>query len=395
MPIPHARKLITALGLAERGLKPVVLERERIGHGASGRNGGFVLAGYAAETSAIIKKVGLAQARELFGLTRDAQKLIRSRIEKYNIDCNPVDGYLHMSWFDDAANTERDADYMRETFDLPVEFWPREKVREACVTDRYYDAQLYSDYFHMHPLNYLLGIARAAEDTGARIFEESMAVRVEETTNGFIVHTKDGSVHAHHIVYCGSAYFNGMEKRLQRSCLPVSTYVMTTEPLPQEKLESAIRVPYALRDTRWTDDYYRVLPDRSILWGGRCGLGRSVPQGLPDEMLHDLLKIYPQLEGTKVRTAWAGVMGYSVHKMPHIAQLQPGVWVCTNFGGNGVGPTTAGGEVVAAAIADSDETYKLFSPWGFAWTGGVLGPLVARSVYCAWGVGDTLRGIGK
>lgn len=383
-----------ALGLAERGKRAIVLESRRIGFGASGRNGGFVLAGYAADPAAIAAKAGLAQARALLRLTRDAQQLIRRRIGVHAIPCDPVDGHLRAGWYDEPDALKAGADDLRERFGINAEFWPREKVRAVCRTDRYYDGQFFPDYFHIHPLNYLAGIARVFEGRGGRIFENSAALSVRRAGSGFRVGTDRGEVRAGHVVYCGSAYFNGIEPRLSRACLPVSTYVMVTKPLPEDTLKSAIAAPYAVRDTRWADDYYRVLPGGRILWGGRVGLGRGVPRNLPDAMTGDLLKIYPQLRGVKADVAWAGVMGYTVHRMPHIGRFSEGLWYCTNFGGNGVGPTTAGGEAIAAAIAEGDERYRLFEPFGFAWTGGLLGPLVAQAVYAGWELGDLLRTAG-
>lgn len=385
--------IAVATGLIERGRKPVILEGRRIGFGASGRNGGFVLAGFAADFSEIVKKAGADNAKALFGLTREAQKLIRARIKKYNIDCNPVDGHLRASWFNDPEYMKTYAEKYAQ-LGVPAEFWPREKVRDVCRTEHYKDGVFLADYFHMHPLNYLQGLAREIERKGGKIYENTMALRLGEGGSGDItVFTEHGSVKAKEVVFCGSAYTNGIEPRLSRSCLPVSTYVMVTEPLPKEKLESAIRAPYCIRDTRWADDYYRLLPDNRILWGGRVGLGRKAPANLDSLMLGDMLKVYPQLAGAKVAAAWAGIMGYTVHKMPHVGRLRPRVWMCTNFGGNGLGPTTAGGEVIASAIAEKDERYKLFAPFGFAWTGGVLGPLVAQGVYMSWELGDTLRSL--
>ncbi len=337
-------------------------------------------------------KQGADNAKALFNLTREAQKLIRARIKNYSIACNPVDGHLRASWFDDPETMKAYADKYAK-LGVPAEFWPREKVRDVCRTEHYKDGVFLPDYFHMHPLNYLLGLAQVIEAKGGRIFEDSMAVDVEESSGGSTVRTDKGSVKAKDAVFCGSAYFNGLEPKLSRSCLPVSTYVMVTEALPKEKLESAIRAPYCIRDTRWADDYYRLLPDNRILWGGRVGLGRKAPANLDSLMLGDMLKVYPQLAGAKVAAAWAGIMGYTVHKMPHVGKLRPGVWMCTNFGGNGLGPTTAGGEVIASAIAQNDERYKLFAPFGFAWTGGVLGPLVAQGVYLSWELGDKLRSL--
>lgn len=382
--------LAAAIGLAERGKKVAILEGRRVGWGASGRNGGFVLAGYAAGAKSIVKKVGLLHARALYDLTRRAQSLIRKRIVDYGIACDPIDGHLRVSWFDDPDAFREETDWLNKHMGANAEFWPQEKVRDVCRTGRYYNGQYFPDYFHMHPLNYLQSLAIAIEAKGGLIFESSMAVKTEKNGADHVVHTNSGSVRATDVVLCGSAYFNGLERRLQNACLPVSTYVMATDPVPPDALRKAIACPYAIRDNRWSDDYYRILPDNSILWGGRVGLGHTVPNNLPELMLRDLLLVYPQLEGTvRVKTTWAGIMGYTTHKMPHIGKLEPGLWACTNFGGNGLGPTTAGGEAIADAITGNDNACKLFEPFlRFNWTGGILGPLIAQSVYHSWEIRD-------
>ena len=381
--------LATAISLAERGRKPVLLEGNRIGWGASGRNGGFVLSGYSLYARALAKKVGLSRARQLYDLARQAQLLVRKRIDDYNIACDPVHGHLVASWYDTPEDLREEAAFLRDNFGENVEFWPRERVREVCHTDKYYDGKFFPDCFHMHTLNYVRGIARAIEDKGGRIFEHSGALRLEEKPDAKIVHTEKGSVKADHVVFCGSAYFNGLEKVLARSCLAIRSNVMVTEPIPAETLQSAITEPYAIRDNRWADDYYRVLPDNRILWGGGCALAPP-PAGLKERMLQGLLKIYPQLEGIKADVAWSGLMGFMVNKMPCFSRLRPGVWACTNVGGQGLNVTSVGGEVIARAIAENDETYRLFEPFGQAWAGGILGPYVAQGIYYCWQARDRL-----
>lgn len=380
--------LATALGLAERGKKVVLLEARRIGWGASGRNGGFCLSGYAASMDAVAKKTGLDDARTLFGLTKDALKLIRQRIKKYKIPCDPVDGSVVASWFDDPDAVKRKIDYMSTQFGETVEYWPRENTREHYVTDRYYEALFFPENFHMHPLRYARGIGGAIAATGGLIFENSPVTAVRHTVSGLMVDTDQGSVKTDHVVFCGSAYaVGGQEKRLVQACLPIATYVMVTEPISPDVLQSAIRAPYAIRDSRYADDYYRPLPDNRLLWGGRISIGRD-PADLAKIMLEDMRKIYPQFRDVKADVSWSGLMGYTVHRMPLIGRLEPGIWYCTNFGGNGVGPTTAGGEVIARAIAENDDAYKLFKPFGFQYTGGLLGPLVAQAVYRSWELSD-------
>jgi gamma-glutamylputrescine oxidase len=379
-----------ALGLIERGKKVVLLEKGRIGFGASGRNGGFVLSGYAAEAKSIVNKVGMDHAKNLYALTINSRRLINKRIKEFKIECDNVSGHLLASWYKDTDQLKRKAEFLGNNFDENIEFWPEEKVKEVCVTDRYHSGLFFPEYFHIDPLAYLRSLTDVIENKGGQVFEFTPAIAVDDKSDAKKVHTDKGCVIADHIVYCGSAYFNGINKDLSRSCLPVSTYVTVTEPIEAEILEKTIKAPYAIRDNRWADDYYRVLPDNSLLWGGGCSLNEN-PKNLEKTLLKNMLKIYPALQGIKPRVTWSGLMGYTVHKMPHIGRLSPGIWYCTNFGGNGVGPTTAGGEIIASAIADEDEKYKLFEPFGFKYTAGCIGPYIAQTTYKSWEIADWIK----
>ena len=382
--------LSTALGLAERGVAVALVEARRVGWGASGRNGGFVSAGFSLSAGRLARRLGVDHAQALYGLSRDAVALMRRRIEACDIACGPiVDGILEASWFDDRDALLRERDYMAATFGVEQEFWPRERLREALVSERYFDGLFNAHGFQFHPLNYCLGVAAAAEAKGARVFESSAVTGLDLDAAVKTVHTAAGSVRAAAVVIACGGYIAGLHRRLARAVVPVATYVVATEPLG-ERLESAIRVPYAIHDTRFALDYYRGLADTRILWGGRIGLGRE-PRRLAELMLGDLVKVYPQLRGVRVETAWSGLMSYAAHKMPQIGEVSPGVWYAMGFGGHGMNTTTMAGEAVAAAIAEGDDRHRLFAPFGLAPTFGPLGAAAAQASYWYYAARDALR----
>ncbi|GMQ76496.1 MAG: FAD-binding oxidoreductase [Gammaproteobacteria bacterium] len=384
--------LATALGLRERGTGVVLLEARQVGWGASGRNGGFVGSGYSLPAERLIARVGLQQARELHALTRDAVALVRRRIRHYRMDCEPlIDGGLNASWFDDCDAVLRSRDFLAANFDEQREFWPRERVREVLHTSRYYDALFSKDKFHFHPLNYSRAMAAAAEQLGASIHECSAVQKLDVDGADKVVHTAGGRIRAAHVVMACGGYLDGLQRRLSAAMVPVATYMIATEPFGGECIRSAIDVPYAISDNRFASDYYRALADTRILWGGRISARRSKPARLAQFMLADLLKVYPQLEGARVASAWYGLMSYAVHKMPQIGQLSPGLWYAMGFGGSGMGTTTVAGELVASAIADNDDRYRLFAPFGLTPTGGPVGVAAAQLTYWAYRLRDGLR----
>ena len=184
----------------------------------------------------------------------------------------------------------------------------------------------------------------------------------------------------------------GLHRRLSAAIVPVATYVIATEPVGAERIRTAIGVPYAVSDNRFSSDYYRALADTRILWGGRISARRSKPARLAAFMLADLLKVYPQLEGVKVESAWDGLMSYAVHKMPQIGQLSPGLWYAMGFGGSGMGTTTVAGELVSSAIAEGDDRYRLFEPFGLIPpTGGPVGVAAAQLTYWSYQLQDAIR----
>jgi gamma-glutamylputrescine oxidase len=158
-------------------------------------------------------------------------------------------------------------------------------------------------------------------------------------------------------------------------------------------MNGAIRVPYTIADNKFAEDYYRRLPDTRIMWGGRVSVRQSSPPDLSGLMLKDLLKVYPQLAGVRVDTAWHGLMSYAAHKMPQIGQLQPGVWYAMGVGGHGTNTTRMAGELIAAAIRDGDDRFRRFSAFGLTPTGGPIGAAVAQITSRYYQAKDTFHGV--
>ena len=389
--------LSTALGLVEKGKKVTLIEANRIGWGASGRNGGFVAKGYSSGHESLVKRVGLEDAQAFHKLAIKARSNIYNRIKDYNIECGPVRrGVLGVSWNDDSYVRDH-IEFMDKNFDVTLQYWPTEKVRDVCKTDQYFDGYFADEDFQFHPLNYVHGLARVIEEKGATIYEGTRALKIEDKTtgNGYIVKTPNGGeVTCDQVVLCCSIHVNGLNKKLHYSAFPVYTYVMVTNPLPEELLNSALNTQYAVFDNRYAQDYYRRLPDNRILWGGRVSV-QGVPENLAQIMTDDLLKIYPQLKGVvKPEYAWGGKLCYAPHKMPQIGQMKPGYWYNTCFGGHGLVPTAVGGDVVSSAITDGDERYKLFARFSKPnFAGGPISPYVAQSVYYMWRARDVMKSI--
>lgn len=357
--------LNTALGLAERGQPDVVvLEAHDPAFGASGRNGGFVFGGFSLGEESLLKDLGMEKARSLRAGTQQGIELIRERIEKHAIDCDAVNqGVLQANWFKDPTVLRHRQSLLSDVYGQDLTWIPESALRQQVLTDRYHDALFEPDAFHFHPLKYANGLTRAAQALGVQVFGHSPAVKLEREGNGWVVHTPSGRVHAQHVVLACGGYLAGLHTQVDRSVLPIATYVMVTEPLGS-RMDDVLKTRAAIYDTRFAFDYYRPLPDTRLLWGGRISvLDRSAPE-VKRLLYKDMLKVFPQLEGVGVEYAWSGLMSYARHQMPQVGQVEPGLWVAQAFGGHGVAPTTFAGEVIAAGIAQGDEGWKKFAQYG-------------------------------
>jgi len=357
--------LNTALGLAERGMRDVVLlESERVGHGASGRNGGFVFGGFSRGEASLLHDLGPERARALYRGTLDAVEHIRARTERYGIDCDRIDaGVLWTNWFRDQDVLRARQRLLADAYGVEWEWLPQSRVRELLRTDRYSDALFEPQAFHFHPLKYAQGIARAAEAQGVRIHEASPAIALDRNGAGWRVRTPDAAIEAGQVVLACGGYLAGLRRDVDAGVLPIATYVMVTEPLGS-RLDTAIATRAAVYDTRFAFDYYRALPDTRLLWGGRISVLNRDAASVERLLRKDLRKVFPQLADVRVDYAWSGLMSYARHEMPQVGRIDAGLWLAQAFGGHGVAPTTVAGELLASAIAEGDSRWREFCDYG-------------------------------
>ena len=379
----------TALSLAERGHASVLLEASTIGAGASGRNGGMVSAGFAAPMRLLERAAGPEAARTLMRLSREAMDLIRGRIARYAIACDPVGGVVIASWFDDSEALAAEVAEYNAKYGMRLEFWSKERLRRDFPSPRYWDGMFDPEGFHLDPFALCRGYAEAAERQGARIHERSPASAIRRAGSRWRIATPAGEVLAERVVLCQSAYAPRLLPSLARATLPVFTYIIVTEPLAGAQAE-VIRAPYAVYDNRFATGYYRLLPEGRLLWGGRIST-QERPKDLAGLMRRDLALVYPQLADVRVEYAWSGRMGFARHKMPLIRELAPGFWVNSCFGGHGLNTTTLGGELVASALVENDRRHRLLAPFAPRWVGGAFGPLVALAIYGRAQIQDAAR----
>jgi gamma-glutamylputrescine oxidase len=374
--------LNTALGLAERGVQDVVLlESEQVGFGASGRNGGFVFAGYSLGEQSLLDQLGEARAQALFKLTTEAVECIRQRVARYAIACDAVDqGVIWANWFRDPAVLRQRQQLLAEHYGVQWQWMSEAELRDCVRSERYHEGLFERDALHLHPLNYAIGLAAAATEQGVRIHEHSRVNGLVRAGLQWRLRTAQGELLVDQVVLACGGYLAGLQKPIDRAILPIATYVMVTEPLGT-RLDDCLHTRAAVYDSRFAFDYYRALPDTRLLWGGRISIRNRSAQAVQRLLTKDLLRVFPQLQGVKVDHAWSGLMSYARHQMPQIGGSDNGLWWAQAFGGHGLAPTCAAGELLAAAIADGDDRWKQFADYGLSSTHRPLGYLGAQATY--------------
>lgn len=374
--------LTTALELARAGVSVVVLEAQSIGYGASGRNGGIVSPSFACDGAAIARRVGPLAAKALHRLTIEGVDRVRDTIAKLKIEgAAPCPGILSLRRHDHSADMIAHAAAFARDYDYQLDYLNRDALRALLVTDRYFHGLRDTRAFHMHPLNYLRGIATEIERLGGRIHENTAATGHALNGPGKIITTNAGRVQARRVVFATGGYTGALVPQLQRAVLPIATYMMISEAAP-DLIASVIKTTDAVLDDRRASDYYRVVDGgKRLLWGGRITTRAASEVALARELQREMRGTFPALAALKSDLAWSGRMGYARHLMPQIGQMQPDVWHCTAFGGHGLNTTAIGGKVLAEAMLGQSDRIRMFAPFGLVWAGGAFGLAAAQLTY--------------
>jgi gamma-glutamylputrescine oxidase len=352
--------LTAALTLAEAGHRVIMLEAQRIGWGASGRNGGQAIVGYGCEQDTLEHLLGNDDARLLFDFSRDGMRLLRERIARHDIACDWRDGHAHVPLKPRQERALRAGiAQMAERYDYPLQWWDRERLREQLASDLYLGAMYDAASGHLHPLAYALGLARAALAAGVRIFEHSAVTRLERGARP-VLHTAHGRVQADFAVIAGNAWLHGIAPELESRIMPVGTYIGATTPLGAERAHALIRNDMAVADTNWALDYYRLSRDHRLLFGGRASYSSLPPPGLKGVMTRRMHRVFPQLRDVELEYVWGGYVDISRNRAPHWGRLTPNLYFAQGFSGHGVAASGLAGTVIAEAIAGQSRRLDVF-----------------------------------
>lgn len=362
--------LASALELAERGYAVVLLEARRVGWGASGRNGGQVIAGYGhAGEDTIEAQLGRADARRAWDISLEGQRWLQQRIARHAIDCNYTPGYLSLAVNARKARALQERmDYMRAHYDYAQQWIGPQEIGQWVASARFHAAAFDPASGHLHPLKYALGLAAAARAAGVQIHEDTPALRIEQGTQT-VVQTAQGAVACRHAVLAGNVYLNAfgaphaprLAAKLARRVLPVLTYMIATEPMDRARADALIPSRAAASDTNHVLDYFRLSADQRLLFGGGDD---HRPAPLPEVAAHlraRMLQAFPQLADLAVTHVWGGHVDMSLNQAPDFGRLGHGVYYLQGFSGHGLALAGMAGKLVAEAVAGQAERFDLLA----------------------------------
>lgn len=354
--------LSTAYHLAQRGYDVVVLEAQRVGFGASGRNGGQASIGQRRDQDELETMVGDTHAKALWQIGCDAVDLVRAFCAQDEVHTTFHSGIIH------TANRKRDHQHNHDFVAHMQNKYGYDKARvlepdecRAIVNSpAYHGGVLDMGSGHVNPLELVLGLARLAVKAGARIFEGSKVVGIDEGDPAF-VKTAQAKIKARYVVLGCNGYLGTMHKHVASRVMPINNFIVATKPMSPEAQEGIIAGNYAVADSKFVVNYFRFSQDHRLLFGGGESYGYKFPKDITSAVRKPLAQIFPQLANVEIDHAWGGTLGITMNRMPHYERMGGNVLTMSGFSGSGVALGTLSGQIAAEAIAGQAERFDIMA----------------------------------
>ncbi|MHA3913322.1 NAD(P)/FAD-dependent oxidoreductase [Halovulum sp. GXIMD14793] len=349
--------LTAALHLAEKGLSVRVLEAQRLGWGASGRNGGQVCVGNRQEQEWLEAKLGLDWARALWDLAREGDARLRKTIADHGIACDLKSGAIHGdSVKANVAHSYAHAEHMEKVYGHRLEKLDQAAIRDRVGTEFYHGGLQDDSAGHLHPLNYALGLAAAVIGAGAVLHEQSRVTKVTQGAPHRIA-TETGAVLADHVIYACNGYLGDLERQTAAHVMPINNFIAVTEPLGEDVARSLIRDDVCVADDKFVVNYYRLTADHRMLFGGGESYGYRFPSDIAGMVQGNMLKVYPQLKDVRIEYAWGGTLGITINRMPFVRTLSPTILTGSGYSGQGVAMSALVGRLLAERVAGQTDRF--------------------------------------
>jgi gamma-glutamylputrescine oxidase len=349
--------LSAALHLAEAGLDVVLVEAHRVGFGASGRNGGQLGSGQRMDQAGLEKLMGPGDASKLWALAEDAKDLVKDLISRHEIDCDLRPGIAETGSSPAQVRDLQDhAAHLQDRYGYDqIEMLDSDACHALCPSPDYVGGYLDMGAAHLHPLNYALGLARAAKSAGVRIYERTHVHHIEEGRPTSL-RTDKGRVVADHVVLACNGYLGGLNRKVAARVMPINNFIAATEPLGEDATRVLTR-DVAVADSRFVINYFRLSADKRLLFGGGESYGYRFPRDIAAVVRKPMVQIFPHLADIAIDYAWGGTLGITMKRMPYLARLGDNILSASGYSGHGVGTATHAGQLMAMAIKGQSDGF--------------------------------------
>ncbi len=355
--------LSAALHLAERGYKVHLLEAQRIGFGASGRNGGQVGQGQRLDQDDLEKMLGDTRAMELWKVGTAASSLVRDLAKSDLVHADFHPGLLYTDHRERYVQGSRAyVEKMNDKYGYDqLSFLDKDQVYDLVKSPCYYGGTYDTGGGHIDPLQFVLGLARMAQRAGAILHERSFVTKIKEGAIA-AVHTTSARIYAKYVVMGCNGYVGDLHSDVSRRVMPINNYIAATEPLSEDMRARVMTKNIAVADSKFVVNYFRFSDDNRMLFGGTESYGYKFPKDIAAQVRKPMTEIFPQLADTKIDYSWGGTLGITLNRMPHY-----GVYGANNilslsgFSGSGVAMGTLSGQIAAEMIAGQSERFDIMS----------------------------------
>lgn len=341
----------TALNLVKKGYSVVLIDSARVGWGASGRNGGQLISGFTFSNK--FEKFGEEVAQSVWKLGADCTDLVRETIDEFQIECDLKEGFIEVA-LNNAQMDElvvRKEEWDQRGYQHNLTLVEKNEITNYVGSSNYIGGMIDSGSGHLHPLNLVLGEAKAASNLGVSIYEKTCALKVNPGKQ-VLIETDQGSVKAKNVVLAGNAFIGKLNPKLRRMIMPANSCIIATEPLGDERAKTIISQDMAVCDLNAILDYYRLSSDQRLLFGGRWNYSGKEPKNIDYHLRKRMLKVFPELEDLRIDYAWGGNVAVTIYRIPQLGKLTENIFYSQGYSGHGVGPTHMAAKVIANAISN-------------------------------------------
>lgn len=347
-----------ALACAEKGFTVILLEAETIGFGASGRNGGQLIPGLRWSMREIDATFGAERAGAIFDVAWSARDRLWDRVAQHGIDCDLTAGHLEAACKPaDLSDMAGEAAFLEKRFGYRTKILDKTGLAAHIASNGYHGGLYDPQGGHFHPLNYVLGLAAAAEAAGVRIHEQARVIGISDGAK-VCVSTAMGTVHAAHAILAADAWMDEIAPDLGRFTIPIMNYNVATAPLPDA--DALLPTNAAVADSRFVLNYFRLSADKRLLFGGGEKYMQTPPADIGAFVRRHIAEVFPHLTGAPITHEWGGAVSVSMNRLPIIGR-RGNVFHAFGFSGHGALITTLAGELIAEALAGTAARFDVLA----------------------------------